>query len=259
MILDDIIDHKRREVEGAKKRNPLAALRERVAERKAGAFADAIGTPGRLCLIAEVKKASPSRGILSPDFDPPAIARKYADSGASAISVLTDSKYFQGDASHLTRAKQACGLPALRKDFTIDEYQIWETASIGADAVLLIVAALSETQLSDYLQLASQLGLDSLVEVHDEKQLAVALAAGARIIGINNRDLRTFKTDVGVTARLAKEIPSGHIIVSESGIHTREDAERVREAGADAILVGEALMTSGDVSGKIRELIGDQG
>ncbi len=259
MILDDIIDHKRREIQEVKKRNPLAALRERVVPREAGLFAEAISNPDRLCLIAEVKKASPSRGVLCPEFDPPAIARIYAENGASALSVLTDSKYFQGDVFHLTQAKGACGLPALRKDFTIDEYQVWESAAIGADAILLIVAALSEGQLRDYLQLASELGLDSLVEVHDRMQLEAALGAGARIIGINNRDLGTFKTDVAVTLRLAKEIPAGHIIVSESGIHTRDDARRVREAGADAILVGEALMTSGDVSGKIRELIGDQG
>lgn len=259
MILDDIIDHKRREVEEARKQNPLAALRKRVASREPGRFAEAISKQGRLCLIAEVKKASPSRGVLRPDFDPAAIARKYAESRASAISVLTDSKYFQGDASHLKQAKQASGLPALRKDFTIDEYQIWESAAIGADALLLIVAALSEKQLRDYLRTASDLGLDSLVEIHDRQQLAMALDAGARIIGINNRDLRTFKTDVGITLQLAKEIPAGHIIVSESGIHTREDALNVRRAGANAILVGEALMTSGDVSGKIRELIGDQG
>jgi len=259
LILDDIIDHKRREVEESKKRISLATLRERVVPREPGRFAEAIGRPDRLCLIAEIKKASPSRGVLRAEFDPPSISREYAEAGASAISVLTDKKYFEGDMSHLKAAKQASGLPTLRKDFTIDEYQIWETAAAGADALLLIVAALSKEQLRDYLRTASDLGLDSLVEIHDDEQLAVALEAGARIIGINNRDLRTFKTDVDVTLRLAKEIPPGHIIVSESGIHTREHAASVRRAGANAILVGEALMTSGDVPGKILELIGGQG
>ena len=258
MILDDIIDHKRGEVSAAKKRNPLTKLRGQVSSREPGRFSEALSAEDRLCLIAEVKKASPSRGVFCADFDPSGIARTYAESGASAISVLTDAKYFQGEASHLIQAKEASGLPALRKDFIIDEYQIWESAVIGADAVLLIVAAISQKQLRHYLRLASDVGLDSLVEVHDKEQLSAALDAGARIIGINNRDLRTFKTDIRVTRQLAKEIPAGHIIVSESGIHTREDAQIVYRAGANAILVGEALMAGSDVPGKIQELIGGQ-
>lgn len=259
MILDDIIDQKRREVGRAKERIPLAVLRDRVAPRSSGAFAEAISAEGRICLIAEIKKASPSRGVLREDFDPSSLARLYAESGASAISVLTDAKYFQGDSSHLKEAKEASLLPVLRKDFIIDEYQIWESAVIGADALLLIVAALTAEQLRDYVSLAFRLGLDALVEVHDGKQLEAALDAGARIIGINNRDLRTFGTDLGVTLRLAPKAPPGHIIVSESGIHTREDVRKVRQAGVDAILVGEALMTSADIPGKIRELTSDQG
>lgn len=256
MILDDIIEHKRREVDEAKRRNPIEKLRARVAPREPGRFRKAVGQPGRLCLIAEIKKASPSRGVIRADFDPAAIARSYADGGASAISVLTDAQYFQGDVSHLVQARKESGLPVLRKDFIIDEHQIWESAAIGADAALLIVAALDAGQLKDYLQLAAEIGLDTLVEAHDAAEIETALDAGAEIVGINNRDLRTFKTDIETTLRLAERIPDDRVIVSESGIHTREDAQKVRDAGANAILVGEALMTCADVSGKIRELIG---
>ncbi len=259
MILDDIIEQKRREVAQAKERIPLAELRDRVAPRSPGAFAKAISAEGRICLIAEIKKASPSRGVLRRDFDPSALARLYAEGGASAISVLTDAKYFQGDPSHLKEAKEASRLPVIRKDFIIDEYQVWESAAIGADALLLIVAALTAEQLRSYLGLASPVGLDVLVEVHDGEQLETALDAGARIIGINNRDLRTFETDLEVTLRLAPKAPPGHIIVSESGILTREDVRKVRQAGVDAILVGEALVTSADIPAKMRELTGDQG
>jgi indole-3-glycerol phosphate synthase len=257
LILDDIIEHKRREINEAKKLTPLAGLQERVSFRKPGRFREAISKPGCLCLIAELKKASPSRGVICTDFDPPAIARRYVEGGASAISVLTDVKFFQGETSYLVQAREASGLPALRKDFIIDEHQIWESAVIEADSVLLIVAALSSGQLKDYLQLSTEIGLDVLVEVHDGGQLDTALNAGAQIVGINNRDLQTFTTDLNVTLQLAKEIPEDRVVVSESGIHTGEDAHRVRDAGADAILVGEALMTSADVSDKIRELIGD--
>lgn len=258
MILDDIIEQKRGEVAQAKRRIPLATVRDRVAPQEPGAFAEAISAEGRICLIAEIKKASPSRGVLRKDFDPSALARLYAESGASAISVLTDAKYFQGDPSHLKEAKEASRLPVLRKDFIVDEYQVWESAAMGADALLLIVAALTAEQLRDYVSLASRVGLDALVEVHDGEQLKTALDAGARIIGINNRDLRTFETDLDVTVRLAPNVPSGHIIVSESGILTREDVRKVRQAGVDAILVGEALVTSADIPAKIRELTGDQ-
>ena len=259
MILDDIIEHKRREIGDKKKQNPLPSLHERITSNKIGEFSTAISAPERICLIAEIKKASPSRGVLCADFNPSRFAKLYADSGASAMSVLTDSRYFQGDVSHLREAKEASGLPVLRKDFIVDEYQIWETAALGADAMLLIVAALSGEQLHEYLGLASEVGLDALVEVHDEGQLGLALEAGAKIIGINNRDLKTFKTDLDTTLRLAPDIPRGHIIVSESGIHTAADVRKVREAGVNAILVGEALMTSADIPGKIRELTGDKG
>jgi indole-3-glycerol phosphate synthase len=257
LILDEIIESKRREVADAKRRDPIEKLRERVTPRESGRFRRAIGEPGRLNLIAEIKKASPSRGVIRADFDPTAIARSYADGGVSAISVLTDTKYFQGDVSYLVQARKESGLPVLRKDFIIDEHQIWETATLDADALLLIVAALDTVQLKDYLQLAGEVGLDALVEAHDAAEIEAALEAGAGIVGINNRDLRTFETDIETTLRLAEQIPKDRVIVSESGIHTREDAQKVRDAGANAILVGEALMTCADISGKIRELTGD--
>lgn len=256
MILDDIIEHKLLEVSEAKKRLSMAALRARVEARSQGRFGAAISKANRTCLIAEIKKASPSRGVLRQDFRPADIARTYAESGASAISVLTDARFFHGDAAHLAEAKKASRLPTLRKDFIIDEYQIWETAVIGADAVLLIVAALSGEQLRDYLQLSAEVGLDALVEVHDRPQLDVAVDAGAGIIGLNNRDLKTFRVSLDVTLQLAPIAPADRIIVSESGIHTREDVAKVSQAGADAILVGEALMTSGDIPRKIQDLIG---
>ena len=259
MILDDIIAHKRREVSEAKAHTPLEKLRKSAIPHKPGTFTEAISAKNRTCLIAEVKKASPSRGVLRADFNASELARIYAENGASAISVLTDAKYFQGSVSHLKEAKAAARLPVLRKDFVIDEYQLWESADMGADAILLIVAALSETQLRDYVRVASEVGLDALVEIHDKRQLDSALEAGARIIGINNRDLRTFRTDLQVTLQLAPEVPHGNIIVSESGIHTREDVRKVAEAGVNAILVGEALVTSADISKKIQELIGGQG
>lgn len=259
MILDDIIAHKRSEVSEAKAHIPLEKLRKNIAPHKPETFAKAISVTGRTCLIAEVKKASPSRGLLRADFNPSELARIYTENGASAISVLTDARYFQGSISHLKQAKTAAHLPVLRKDFVIDEYQLWESAAIGADAVLLIVAALSEIQLREYVRVASEVGLDVLVEIHDERQLDIALEAGARIIGINNRDLRTFRTDLRVTLQLAPEVPRGNIIVSESGIHTRDDVRKVAEAGVNAILVGEALVTSADISKMIQELIGGQG
>ncbi|GAB4347092.1 MAG: indole-3-glycerol phosphate synthase TrpC [Candidatus Abyssubacteria bacterium] len=258
MILGDIIRHKRLEVEASKKLVPPAELQLRVVPRSPCLFRQALSVAGQLSLIAEIKKASPSRGVLRADFDPAALARAYAEGGASALSVLTDTKYFQGEASHLKVARESARLPTLRKDFIIDEYQVWESAAIGADALLLIVAALEDHQLRDYLGLASELGLDALVEVHDRGQLERALGAGAEIIGINNRDLRTFETDIGVTLKLAPQVPDGHIIVSESGIHTGEDARKLRGVGVNAILVGEALMTSWDIAKKIRELTVDE-
>ena len=209
-----------------------------------------------IALIAEVKKASPSKGVIRADFDPERIAEAYAAHGARCLSVLTDEAYFQGCDAHLQAAKQAAGLPVLRKDFTIDEYQLHEARIIGADAILLIVALMDSSQLDDYLGLAGELGLSALVEVHDGDQLAHAKIAGAELIGVNNRDLRTFATTLETTFELLEHMPEGATVVSESGIGQREDVERLEEAGVDAILVGESLMREEDIGAKVRELLG---
>lgn len=207
-----------------------------------------------LALIAEVKKASPSVGLIAAQFDPVSIAQTYEAAGANAISVLTDERYFQGHLSDLTKVRQAVGLPVLRKDFVIDPVQIYEAAVAGADAILLIVAALEQSQLLHLLDVAQAHQLDVLVEVHDLGELERALDTPARIIGINNRNLKTFQVDLATTQALAAELPSHVTVVSESGIKTREDAKKVRDWGADAILVGESLMRAEDVVAQARAL-----
>jgi indole-3-glycerol phosphate synthase len=261
VILDEILAHKRKELAESIKREPLSQLKTRANAQKPagpkGTFAKAVTADAHIKLIAEIKKASPSKGILLADFNPAVLARTYAKNNASALSVLTDRRFFLGEPSYLRIAKQVSRLPVLRKDFIIDEYQIWESLLLGADAVLLIAAALEKAQLSHLLQLAHELGLDALVEVHDAEQLQTAQEANAKIIGINNRDLRTFQTNLEVTLALAPQVTEEVILVSESGISTADDVRRLRGAGVDAILVGEALLTSGDIPGKMRELIGD--
>ena len=197
-------------------------------------------------LIAEIKRASPSKGLLAPDFDPPGLARAYQQGGAAALSVLTDEKHFQGNLSDLESARSAVQLPALRKDFTIDPYHVHQAAAHGADAILLIAAILSERQMRDFRELAEHYGMSALVEVHDDEELKPAIASGARIIGVNNRDLRTFHVDLGVSIRLAGKIPSSVTKVSESGISSAADVRQLRAAGYNAFLVGEHLMRSGD-------------
>jgi indole-3-glycerol phosphate synthase len=258
VILGEILAHKRREIAEAKERMPLPELKKKAPSRTAGSFAKAIKAENGINLIAEIKKASPSKGVLLADFDPAKLARTYAENGAAALSVLTDSRFFQGDSAHLRVAKQVSRLPALRKEFIIDEYQLWETLVMGADAVLLIAAALKQKQLRDFLRISSELGLDALVEVHDETQLEAALQAKACIIGINNRNLHTFHTDLRTTLELAPGVPDDVILVSESGIKTSEDVHQLKEARVDAILVGEALVTSPDIPAKMRELLGGQ-
>jgi indole-3-glycerol phosphate synthase len=211
-------------------------------------------TPGGVRLIAEVKKASPSRGVLAADLDPVALARTYAAAGADAISVLTDEKYFQGSLDLLGAIRQAVSLPLLRKDFTIDEYQLWEARAAGADAVLLIVAILDPAQLRDLLAAAKGLGLAALVECHTAAELDGALAAGSTLLGINNRDLATFETRLETTLELLPAIPPGPIVVSESGFFTGDQVRRVVDAGAHAVLVGEGLVRAADVATKLREL-----
>jgi indole-3-glycerol phosphate synthase len=211
-----------------------------------------------LGLIAEVKKASPSVGTIVEEFDPVAIARSYQEAGAHAISVLTDEQFFQGKLSYLTQVRSAVGLPCLRKDFTIHEVQIYEASAAGADAILLIVAALEQARLEALYREAELCQLDVLVEVHTEEELDRALEIGARIIGINNRNLTTFEVDLEATERISEEVPEGVVLVSESGIKTGSDTQRVYDCGCNAILVGETLMRSGDVSGKVAELLGIQ-
>jgi indole-3-glycerol phosphate synthase len=205
-------------------------------------------------VIAEIKRRSPSRGEIRPDFDPVGIAKSYADAGAAALSVLTDERFFGGHLDFLTRVRREVDLPLLRKDFVVDPYQIDEARVAGADAVLLIVAALDARAVRTLRQRALERGLDALVEIHDEDELAVALEAGADLVGINNRDLRSFETDLAVTERLAPRIPEGVVVVAESGIFTPRDVSRLTGAGAHACLVGESLMREADVGKALRRL-----
>lgn len=206
-------------------------------------------------IIAEIKKASPSKGLLASDFDPVRLARQYEAGGAAALSVLTDEAFFQGSLADLRAARGASGLPALRKDFTLDDSHVLEAAASGADAILLIAAILEAPQIRSLREFAARYGMAALVEAHDERDLAKALDAGAEIIGVNNRDLTTFQVTLETSLRLAPRIPSGVLKVSESGIRSTQDVARLREAGYRAFLVGEHLMTSGDPAGALRELV----
>jgi indole-3-glycerol phosphate synthase len=206
-------------------------------------------------IIAEVKKASPSKGVLSVEFDPAKIARSYEEGGAAALSVLTDEKHFLGSLSHLESARAAVRLPVLRKDFTIDAYHVQQAAAHGADAILLIAAILSERQMRDFRELAERYRMAALVEVHDEEELGTAVASGARLIGVNNRNLHTFEVNLATALRLADKIPAGVVRVAESGIHSSADVERLRAAGYQAFLVGEHLMKSGDAAGALQALL----
>jgi len=254
-ILDRIVADKKEALERSSKLTPLRTLLELIARRpKPLDFAGALRGKG-VRLIAEVKKASPSAGLLRADFDPVALARTYAKNGAAAISVLTEQKHFQGSLDHLAAIREAVGVPLLRKDFIFDDYQLFETAAYGADAVLFIVAILEEERLKYLLALARSLGLASLVEAHDEKELTAGLLAGAGIVGINNRDLNTFKVNTDVTRRLRLLVPEDVIVVSESGIRTRADMKKMRECKVNAVLVGEALVTAADVPAAMKELL----
>src|SRR3989337_2689516 len=256
-ILGEIYKHKLGEVSENEKRIPVEALKEQIQEKQSTrSFGDALKSDNNIRIIAEIKKASPSLGIIRKDFNPVEIARIYEAGGAAAISVLTDEKFFQGNLSYLTDVKKSVNLPTLRKDFIVDVYQIYEARSAGADAILLIASLLSKEEMQRYLDLAGQLGMDCLVEVHTEAELKKVLQTNANIIGINNRDLATFKTDLGTTLRLRPMIPAEKILVSESGIKSRADVEKLKKEGVDAILVGETLMKSDDISSKLRELLG---
>jgi indole-3-glycerol phosphate synthase len=263
-ILETIVAQKKLEVARLPQRKTTAERLSMAATEHGPRrdFASALRNPkaGSVSLIAEVKKASPSAGVICANFDPVGIARHYAAAGAACLSVLTDEKFFQGSLAFLKQIREAVTLPLLRKDFIIDERQVLESIEQGADAILLITAILSDGQLRDYHGLAMSAGLAVLVEVHDEGELHRALAAGARIIGVNNRDLKTFKVDLATTERLGAQLRRGpggpdRILVAESGIHARADVERLARAGARAILVGESLMKSGDIRGKVMELL----
>jgi indole-3-glycerol phosphate synthase len=260
MILDRIVQTKREEVEHLAGKREIREWRRLVSSLPpARPFAASLRGPGGPRLIAEVKKASPSKGVIRADFDPVAIASAYAEGGAHAISVLTDGPFFQGKPDDLTAVRGAVRLPVLRKDFIIDERQVYESRWMGADAILLIVAILSRDELDHLLRLSRELSMDALVEVHHEQELDTALSVGADLIGINNRDLRDFSVSLETTVRLVKQIPAGITVVSESGIATFRDVEWVHRAGADAILVGESLMRAENLVQAVRSLLGRAG
>ncbi len=256
MILDQIIAATRLRVEAFKQETDVQSLEKHLAEAlPPRAFASALKHPNRLGLIAEIKKASPSKGIIAPDFDAAKQAAIYRDSRADCLSVLTEPQWFQGDLEHLRQARAVSGKPCLRKDFIVDEIQIVEARLAGADCILLIVSALKDWEIRQLKSAAKRLGMDVLVEVHDEKDLKRALFNGADFIGINNRNLQTFEVDLAVTERLRPLIPGACTVVAESGVFTQQDAQRLKNAGADALLVGESLMKSGDARAAIEELL----
>ena len=256
-ILDQIVEKKRKRLARSKQEEPLSALEERSKDTPSPLdFSRALRGPG-VRLIAETKKASPSRGVLHEDYDPVALARTYAKNGAAAVSVLTEVDHFQGSLAHLEAVKDSvreAGLPVLRKDFIFDPYQVLEARASGADAILLIMAMLDTPRIKELLEVAQSLSMQVLVEVHSEHELEKALKGDAEIIGINHRDLKTFQTDVTLSQRLRPLIPEGKVVVAESGISSREDVIRLRESRIDAVLVGEALVTASDVAAKVREL-----
>lgn len=257
-ILDRIVETKLREVEAARGAVPASELERRVAKLPpARNFSQAIRRPGWIMVIAEVKKASPSAGVIRPDFDPVAIARTYQEHGAAAISVLTDAEYFQGSLAYLTAVREAVGCPVLRKDFVLDRYQLLEARAAGADAVLLIAECLSGDRLATLHRQAVELGLHTLVELHDADQLPRVIDTGAPVIGINNRDLRTFTTRLDHTLELLPKIPLDRTVVSESGVASHEDLVRLGSAGVRAVLVGESLMRAPDIGRALDALRGE--
>ncbi|MGO8671490.1 MAG: indole-3-glycerol phosphate synthase TrpC [Capsulimonadaceae bacterium] len=254
-VLDTILAHKRTEVDARRAVVPLAEVKARAKDAPpARPFATALHRPST-ALIAEVKKASPSAGVIRADFDPVSIAREYESSGAACLSVLTDERFFQGHDNYLGAIRSTVRLPLLRKDFTVDEYQVYEARAIGADAILLIAAALDPDEVADLHGIAHSVGLDILVEVHNEMEMEVATGCGAYLIGINSRDLHTFVTDLATVERLAPLAPPGVTLVAESGIKTPADVARVSAAGAHAILVGESLMRQPDIASAVLQLM----
>ncbi len=256
-ILDEIVAAKRLEIERAKRDLPEPKLRDRLDDAPPTRdFLAALASSDSIGLIAEVKKASPSKGIIRADFDPVAIARIYQEHGASCISVLTDRPYFQGSLEYLSQIRPVVELPLLRKDFILDTYQLLEARAAGADAVLLIAECLDDGPLQQLHDATIELGMTPLVELYEPANLPRVLDIGAKLIGINNRDLRTFKTDLAHTIRLCGQIPADRLVVSESGIRTNRDVQRLEAAGVGAILVGESLMASPDIGTAVDALLG---
>ena len=254
-ILDRIAAYKREEVAVRKAAHPTIGTGGVTPPRGFRAALIKAHGPGRLALIAEIKKASPSKGVIRADFDPPALARAYEAGGAACLSVLTDTPSFQGADAFLTAAREACTLPCLRKEFLVDPWQVAESRALGADAILVILAMIDDGLAGELIAEARRHGMDVLVEVHDEAEMARAGQLAADLVGINNRDLRTFVTDLGATERLAAAAPPGAILVTESGIFTSADAARLERSGAAAMLVGESLMRQEDVEAATRSLL----
>ncbi len=256
-ILDEIVAYKRQFVADRMAVTPLDVVQELTGSTpEPPPLFDALVDTDDIAVIAEIKKASPSKGLIREDFDPMAIGEVYESSGAAAISVLTDEKYFQGSDTYLTQVSNVVDIPVLRKDFVVDAYQIYEARAIGASAVLLIVSVLEPEELETFIGLCAEVDLDALVEVHTVEEAHVAAAAGAEIVGINNRDLKTFETDLNTTPKIARHLPEDAVVVGESGINTRDDIIRLRDSGADAVLIGESLMREPDIGPKLRELLG---
>ena len=258
MILDDIIDYKLKELARAVAASPQAAVEAQAASAPAALdFRRALAEGDRVAVVAELKKASPSRGVIRADFDPVAIAMRYADCGAAAVSVLTDERFFGGSLRNLAAVRARLRrMPLLRKDFLIDPYQVYEARAAGADSFLLIVRALDDARLAELLALGRRLGMEALVEAHDAEELDRALAAGAVVVGVNNRDLDTFEVTLETAERLAERVPADRVLVAESGITDRSDVERLAGRGVDAVLVGETLIRSPDPGEALRELVG---